>query len=404
VELDLYWGEHWDRGISQEAKIPHNLAVWGWDLRDALDWTADKLREYIQRDPHAYWRNINHKSAWRVLAPAHVAGKALTVFEAAAQLGSEGTDRDPRGPGIETLVVELGANNALKTIIDLQVVWSDEGYDRLFDKTDYTVWNPVHFKKELDRVVAEVVKINAQHVIFATVPHVTIAPLARGVDEKVQPKSRYFPFYTRPWVKNFNEQDEKNITAAQARAIDAAIDQYNQAIESAVMEQRKQGKDWYLLELSGLLDRMASRRYLDSPNAQPTWWEAVGGKYELPAALQKLVPPPTSHFFSVGPDGQRDKGGLFSLDGVHPTTIGYGIIAQEVINIMQHAKVPFYWGDDQKVSRELPIEVDFERLIVLDSLISNPPPLLSQLVNLLGLLDQRFDNLLRVFGAHLRWP
>ena len=42
-------------------------------------------------------------------------------------------------------------------------------------------------------------------------------------------------------------------------------------------------------------------------------------------------------------DGQggRAKGGLFSLDGVHPTTVAYGIVAQELITIMQSAGVTF---------------------------------------------------------------
>ena len=38
-------------------------------------------------------------------------------------------------------------------------------------------------------------------------------------------------------------------------------------------------------------------------------------------------------------------GGLFSLDGVHPTTVGYGLIAQEMIDIMVRAGVTFYQPD-----------------------------------------------------------
>lgn len=404
VELDHYWGDAWQRGLGPNSHIPHNLAVWGWDLRDSLDWTADKLREYIERDPQAYWRNINVKSAYRVLAPARANGRALTVFEAAAHFGLQGTDLDTSGPGIETLVVELGANNALSSIVRLDLKWSGPGYDRLFDKDQYTVWRPTHFKAELDRVLAEVAKINARHVILATVPHVTIAPLARGVgEEKVRPDSRYYPFYCRPWVENFDSLDDKNITSVQARAIDSAIDQYNEAIEAAVVHQRKQGKDWYLLELAGLMDRLASRRYLERPESQPSWWNEVGGAYPLPAALQRLHPPPNSRFYAADRSGRR-QGGLFSLDGVHPTTIGYGIIAQEVIKIMQTANVPFYWGDDQRTRRDGTVTVDFERLIVLDALISNPPPLASQIVSVLGLADQRVDDFLRAFGAHAPWP
>jgi hypothetical protein len=34
-----------------------------------------------------------------------------------------------------------------------------------------------------------------------------------------------------------------------------------------------------------------------------------------------------------GPDGRRATGGLFSLDGAHPTTVGYGLLAQELITV-----------------------------------------------------------------------
>jgi hypothetical protein len=38
---------------------------------------------------------------------------------------------------------------------------------------------------------------------------------------------------------------------------------------------------------------------------------------------------------------ERTPGGLFALDGVHPTTIAYGLVAQELINVMQVAGVQF---------------------------------------------------------------
>ena len=60
----------------------------------------------------------------------------------------------------------------------------------------------------------------------------------------------------------------------------------------------------------------------------------------LPPELLALDPVPTTRFFHSGPQGRTD-GGLFALDGVHPTTIGYGIIAQEVIRIMDDAGVTF---------------------------------------------------------------
>jgi hypothetical protein len=353
---------------------------------------------------------VNVKSAWRVLEAARDAqGNALGVFEAARALGEQGTTADPEGPGIETLVVMLGANNALRTIVELGAPkWSsdDPSYRDLWGKRAYNIWRPSHFTAELAEVVRAIEQVKAQHVILATVPHVTIAPLARGVGaDKIANGSRYFPFYCRPWVSDadFDPKEDAHLTAAEARAVDAAIDQYNEAIESAVRRARLDGRDWYLLELGGLLDRFAQRRYIEDPAAQPSWWKEVGGAYELPEVLGALAPPPNSRFFAAAPGG-RTAGGLFSLDGVHPTTIAYGVLAQEVIRVMQLAGVKFYWGDDQQREREGRVDVDFARLVQLDSLISAPPRSFSSDLGLLSLLDQRVDQALRVFGAQLPWP
>src|SRR5207342_184308 len=100
---------------------------------------------------------------------------------------------------------------------------------------------------------------------------------------------------------------------------------FNATIIASVREARQDGLDWYVFELGGLLERLASKRYLASPAAQPVWWR----EYKLPPELASLSPEPNTRFFASGPSGRTD-GGLFSLDGIHPTTSAYGVIAHEV--------------------------------------------------------------------------
>src|SRR5206468_3562608 len=100
------------------------------------------------------------------------------------------------------------------------------------------------------------------------------------------------------------------------------------------------GLNWHLVDVAGILDRLASRRYINDVSSRPTWWTP----YELPPELQALKPKPDSLFFQSGPLG-RTAGGIFSLDGIHPTTIAYGIVAQEFIKVMELAGVEFYFGD-----------------------------------------------------------
>lgn len=391
----------WERGpgsrVPNVRGINHNLAIYGWDLRDTLELTADILQSQITEPADDLFRqiieNANERAALHVLESARDKnGKALTPLGAAAEMGAAGTFENPGdGDGIETLIVLLGANNVLGSMLRLEVVWSGEGFDDLEKKKRFTVWRPSHFRAELGKVVEEVKKIQARHVIWGTVPHVTIAPIARGVGAKVRKGSRYFPYYTRPWIsdQDFDAKNDPHVTEQEARALDSAIDQYNHAITQVVRDARNEGRDWLLLDVAGILDRLAARRYIDDPLARPGWWQ----KYELPPELAALSPEPDSRFFASGPDG-RTHGGLFSLDGVHPTTIGYGILAQELIDAMQqHAGVKFYLGNGS-TERIGPVKVDFRRLISRDTLISDPPRSLTSDVRLIGWIDENLDGVL----------
>ena len=225
----------------------------------------------------------------------------------------------------------------------------------------------------------------------------TIAPVARGVGGKVEKGSRYFHFYTRPWIADdeFDPADDECLTADEARAIDSAIDMYNETIVASVRAAREDGHDWRLLDVGGLLDRLAARRYLEDPDVhKPDWWTP----YELPEELARLVPPPDSRFFISGADGRRESGGLFSLDGVHPTTIGYGLMAQELIRVMQEAGVQFMRRDGV-TPRDEDVGVDWSWILPRDSLIQRPPRSLGSNVELIGWLDERLDFLRRLWAG-----
>jgi hypothetical protein len=380
--------DHWERGPGAApppvAPINHNLAVFGWDLRDALSRTAETCRSRIKAPKDNLLNQVVHdagdRAALRVY-PTAPGMASLTLFQAAQRLGQE-TDATTSESGIETLVIALGANNALPAVVDLRLEWSGDGYDDPDAKTAFTVWRPTHFASELRLVAEQVRRINARHVIWCTVPHVTVAPVARGVGAKVRPGSRYFSHYTRAWIDDgdFHLHLHPNLTAAQARAVDSAIDQYNDAIVDVVAGARRDGRDWYVLDVAGVLDRLAQRRYIEDPQARPDWWRP----YQLPPELQALTPVPDARFLTSD-GGARVTGGLFSLDGVHPTTIGYGIVAQELINVMRRAGVEFRYPDG--TPRPGPVAVDFGRLIRRDSLVTRPPAYITTGHQVLGWLE-----------------
>lgn len=259
--------------------------------------------------------NANYRAAMRVYPHWSDDTRGMNLFEAAAALGAE--HDNATDCGIETLVVFLGANNALPAITKLKVEWSKDpdrngkgGFQDLTAKNDYTVWRPEHFAAELKEVVAAVERIEARHVIWCTVPHVTIAPLARGVSNKVTEGSRYYPYYTQPWISDddFRPWRDLRISDRDARAVDCAIDMYNEEIQRVVESARRGAggapRDWYLLDIAGLLDRLASRRYITDRAARPSWWT----DYPLPPALAALDPPPDSQFLAGNGQGGRAAG------------------------------------------------------------------------------------------------
>lgn len=333
--------DYWERGDGADhvaaAATPgpanHNLAIWSWDIRDALSRTVGGLRRQVENAPGRRDDLISQipSAAGERSALLTLAGGAEhdTAVSLARAFGREGS------PGIETLVVALGANNILGTVLNFNVRWSGPDYQDLDKKSAYNAWTPSHFAHEYDELVEQVKTIDARHVIFTTVPHVTIAPMVRGVGEKM-PGSRYFARYTRPWITDdvFSTNRHPCLTGNDLRVLDFAVDRYNDHIVSRVRDARVQGRDWLVLDLAGMLDRLAYRRFLVDEQARPPWWTP----YVQPEAYRALSPVPDTRFFDSDRFGRR-KGGLFALDGVHPTTIGYGLVAWEAMKILEAAGV-----------------------------------------------------------------
>jgi hypothetical protein len=379
---------YWEFGVGSrplnEKGLNHNLAIYGWDIRDALSRSIAKCQQTRtqEKDPKLvpYVASANEIAALRVLATSASVPTETTPISAAQYLGKHG--------GIETLIVALGANNCLRTVTQLQVIWStDPDFRDLDKKGDFTVWRPSHFISELSELDAQVKQIGADHVIFCTVPHVTIAPVAKGVGGKIRTGSRYFPYYTRPWIDdaNFDPNVDPSITGEEARAVDSAIDEYNDAIALVVKGARRNGYDWYICDLCGLLDSLASRRYIEDPTARPPWWQP----YQFPPPIARLSPVLNTHFFRSDGTGRTD-GGIFALDGIHPTTVGYGIVANELVKIMLRAGVKFYLPNGS-TERNAPVVVDFDRLVRLDSLISQPPKSITADLSVLGWINREID-------------
>ena len=83
---------------------------------------------------------------------------------------------------------------------------------------------------------------------------------------------------------------------------------------------------------------------------------------------------------------------MFALDGVHPTTVGYGIVVQEIVNMMRLAGIPFF-RPGGVTPRQDPALVDFERLVRRDTLINRPPRNPTSELRVLARADETLDLL-----------
>ena len=149
----------------------HNLGVYGADLLDVVHLDADivarRLQDPAEDDLLAQLVEHDNDRAWRtVLESCRAAdGKARTVLDAARAMGSEGLADGGDGPGIETLVVMLGGNNALGSVVHLDVRWTPPDYldasprRRLDTKGAYNVWQPAHFQAEWALLVEQLERI-----------------------------------------------------------------------------------------------------------------------------------------------------------------------------------------------------------------------------------------------------
>jgi hypothetical protein len=391
VDIRIHWD---DRARIDELKIDalpadgdivHNLSVAGFDVGDLMARTADTdiatLHQWAEfTDLGLVATNARALISLPVLKTARRGGKSLTPVKAAQALGAEG--------GIENLIVFIGANNALGTVISMDVRPSGPGYDSLSTKSQYNLWLPEHFKIEFTRLAGEIKKVGAQRVFVGTVPHVTAAPLAHGVRGRMPGDPEFFRYYTYPWIppEEFDPAHEAHLLGEQAKLIDGYIDSYNETIRAVVQEASSVGLNWRVVDICKRMDSVAYQRYWDPDESEKQLPElrdvrrkkgiSDQDEYveELPEELRKLtargaltpsqddpVRPSDSRFFSSDKNG-RLQGGLVALDGVHPTTIGYGVIAQEFLDGMIEAKVPLR-----------NTKIDFADLVKRDSLISNPP-------------------------------
>jgi hypothetical protein len=343
------------------------------------------------------------RTARRVLNP-----QFRSEFENLTQLGVAERMTQEHG-GIENLIFWLGGNNGLATVLELDGIhWTKDATGAgESPQRPANLWRPEHFAEVYRRVADRVDALGARFVFVGNVPHVTIPPVTRGVSlSRPERVEGYFEFYTRFWVWDEDFRKEpgaySKLTRDEVRIVDHAVDQYNVIIAE---EARRRG--WHLMNACLWLDKLAYRRQGGRPTyIFPREFIAALNSHSV---LSYLAPPdddPTNvrldtRFLSldVGDRRRITQGGFFSLDGIHPTTVGYALTAFEFLQVMNNA-----WQDAGLPQVDL-TETWWRAAISADALLVDPPGNLDNLRGLLRFLAGRGflrDLLVELTGRVLR--
>ncbi len=387
-----YW-EGRIKSLERNRKMPyHNQSVWGFAMNDAWMVTEEKSRKFIKEQPETYSifdmlpDHAMYVTARLVLNPSY--GEQFrhnTQIDNVQYLQDNG--------GIENLIVTMGHNNIIGAASDLKFILSeDEDLEKFPSEREYTVYRPAHFEYEYRKLAEKVSQIGAERVITQTIPYVTIPPVTRGVnaDKSRKGHTGYFDYYTRFWVwdEDFDPNIHPHLTKEQAITLDQHVDEYNNIIREIADEY-----GWITVPLNRYVSGIARRR--------------LGGDIRIPypdnfcEAMERN--PMTEHLVSdrnnpqLSTDyirideesGKLYKGGVFSLDGIHPTTIGYGLIAHLYKETMESYGIEF----------DKPL--DWDHIISNDTLVTNPPYLLVELRNFLRFLSLDRQEKLSVVGNGL---
>ena len=298
---------------------------------------------------------------------------------------------------VENLILFLGANDCLGTVRDFELndMPQNIGSDAIEAvRSQYNLTSETVFKEDYKELVDRISRVisNTTKVFVGTVPYVTIPPITQGIsgeENEVHDGKQYFSYYGTFFANpsRFNPDRDRHLTGEQVRFIDARINVFNENIRK-VIDTASKG-EWHVVDICDLLNQLAFRRNTTTMNIprEPLHnFFDERGNLNHSLLNDTLKPTPSVLRFQTD-NNRRTGGGFFSLDCFHPTTIGYGLIAEEFLREMQSKDVP-----DAN-----PENLDWEGIIKQDTLIQNPPVLWDDVIEAAESHPRFADLLYRVF-------
>ena len=364
----------------------HNLASFGFTISDAWQVTPETCLNQLMPDgierPSDDWfglpSNAFYRSAMRILNPG--GNVSFTTNKNRSQL--DWLRHYAEDDGVENLILWLGSNNALGTVLHMKIEEPPQSATEFaklghLDRASYNLWTEDLFKSDYKELLDRVLKImntsehNAKQsdwrIFVGTIPAVTIAPFAKGVGKVVPVKdpfkvlgdrAHYYEYYT---YFVFNADDARSASVPtldreDALRIDTRIAAFNKAIKKAVAEKNKElgDKRICVVDINRAFLKLAFKRNSGHPT------------YRFPNNYQSEGIEVNTKYYRAR-DGRKTAGGVFSLDGVHPSAIGQGLLAHEFLTAMKNT------------GRQMVNGLDWARVRNSDDLYSRPLDLVQEL-------------------------
>ncbi|KIG15574.1 hypothetical protein DB30_05448 [Enhygromyxa salina] len=317
----------------------HNLGAWGFRVGDALRLTSRACAAFVRQEEGLIHDDLlalpcapMYRSAQQVLNPAGLPARAnATILDNLRALAAE----EP----IDLLTLWLGANDCLATVLEMKVADMPSSF-RGTDQTarrEFNLTSAAQFHSDYAQLVDEVAQILSSNpgrgqVYVGTVPHVTILPLTNGLGTQ---RGKYYDHYGRFFRNEGNRSGAfaQLLTRDQVIHIDERIDAFNGSIRSLATAQ-----GWTVVDIAQTFDELAVKRndYHDDPGKPLR--DYLGKRGFCVHPLLELERPPSILPYTVEkqPDGARRKsGGLVGLDHAHPSTLGYGLMAERFLQEIQ---------------------------------------------------------------------
>lgn len=357
----------------------HNLAISGFRVYDSFKVNSKYCCKQIEKQQGTFFVDgftppsaSMYRIAQRVLNPQqNPERKHWTQINNLERLH---TEDDP----IDILIVFLGANDCLGTVAKLKMKDMEKANGEISGDPEkrrkkYNLTSNEVFEDDYREMVGQISAVISEttQVFVGTIPHVTIPPIVQAISKKRDhaDNRRYYPVYGPPFSpsEGTNEIDTY-LKKKKIMTIDQRINSYNEIIRQVINEYNAKG-NWHIVDICGLLDALAIKRFRRAP--KEVLKKFFDAREISDQRLLDECPIPSVLRFETS-NGKRTQGGLFSLDSIHPTTVGYGLIAEEFLHKMKEVKVP---GTKEAT-------IDWGEIIERDTLLSDPPILWESVMNI----------------------